>query len=103
LFSDPAAGERVAAILADPNGAWKGYALIAQAERLLARQSLSEQVATLDALAHARSRTASEWAVDRLTDIGTANAVAVLRKVQARSTPVGRLAERRLIVLGLQP
>lgn len=103
LFSDPAATERLRAILADPNGAWKGYALIAQAERSLANQSVGEQVATLDALAHTRSRTASEWAVDRLTDIGNADAVAVLRKVQARSTPVGKLAERRLLVLGVQP
>jgi HEAT repeat protein len=103
LFSDPAAGERIRAILADPNGAWKAYALIAQAQQLLARQSLSERVATLDGLAHSRSRTASEWAVDQLTDIGNPDAVAVLRKVQTRSTPVGKLAQRRLVVLGVQP
>lgn len=103
LFSAPQAAARLQAILDDPNGAWKGYALIAQGERTLATQSLTEQVATLDTLAHWRSRTLAEWAVDRLTDIGNAEAIAVLRKVRARTTPVGQLAERRLVVLGVQP
>lgn len=103
MFSAPAASARISAILADPNGAWKAYALMAQAQQSLSRQALDEQVATLDALAHGRSRTAAEWAVDRLTDIGNADAVAVLRKVRTRPTPVGKLAERRLLVLGVQP
>lgn len=103
LFSAPAASERIGAILNDPNGAWKAYALMAQAQQSLARQSLDQQVTTLDGLAHGRSRTAAEWAVDRLTDIGNADAVAVLRRVRTRATPVGKLAERRLLVLGVQP
>lgn len=103
LFPDRVAGERLQAILDDPNGAWKGYALIAQGQRRLAKESLTEQVATLDGFAHGRSRTLAEWAVDQLTDIGTADAAAVLRKVRTRSTPVGQLAERRLIVLETQP
>jgi hypothetical protein len=69
----------------------------------LSIQSLDEQVVTLDGLAHGRSRTLAEWAVDRLTDIGNADAAAVLRKLRARSTPVGRLAERRVVLLETQP
>jgi HEAT repeat protein len=103
LFSATAAGDRLQAILDDPAGAWKGYALVARGQRLLAKQSLTEQVTTLDGLAHGRSRTLAEWAVDRLTDIGNADAIAILRTVRERPTPVGRLAERRLLVLGVQP
>lgn len=103
FFRAAAAGARLQAILDDPNGVWKSYALIAQTERALVTQSATEQIATLDGLAHGRSRTAAEWAVDRLTDIGNADAVAVLRKVRDRQTPVGALAERRLAVLGALP
>jgi HEAT repeat protein len=103
FFSDPLAGERLLAILDDPNGAWKSYALIAQAERVLRIQSTAEQVSTLDALASGRSRNLAEWAVDRLTDIGNADAAAVLRKVRNRPTPVGAMAERRLSLIGAQP
>lgn len=103
FFSDPLAGERLQAILDDPQGAWKSYALIARAERLLKTQSTAEQVSTLDGLANGRSRKLAEWAVDRLTDIGNADAAAVLRKVRKRSTPVGAKAERRLEVIGAKP
>jgi hypothetical protein len=103
LFSAPAAGDRLQAILDDPRGAWKAYALVARSQRLLAKQSISEQIATLDTMANGRSRTSAEWAVDRLTDIGNPDAIAVLRKTRGRSTPVGQLAERRLLVLGVQP
>lgn len=103
LFAAAAAGQRLQAILDDPQGAWKSYALIALAERRLATQSTAEQVATLDALARGRSRTLAEWAVDRLTDIGNADAVAVLRRVLEKQTPVGPLAERRLRLLEARP
>jgi HEAT repeat protein len=99
LFAAAAAGQRLAAILGDPQGAWKSYALIALAERRLAIQSSAEQIATLDALARGRSRNLAEWAVDRLTDIGTAEAAEVLRAVRDRQTPVGPMAERRLRLL----
>ena len=103
FFSAAAAGARAQAILDDPRGAWKSYALIALVERRLATQSVGEQVSTLDQLAHGRSRTAAEWAVDRLTDIGTPDAVAVLRKVRDRATPVGAMADRRVKVLEAKP
>ena len=103
LFAAPAAGARLQAILDDPQGAWKSYALIAQAERRLAPQSSAERVRTLDGLASGRSRSLAEFAVDRLTDIGTADAIAVLRKVRSRPSPVGPMAERRLSILGAQP
>lgn len=103
FFPAGAAGERLQAILDDPQGAWKSYALVALGERRLAAQTTAEQVATLAALASGRSRTLSEWAVDRLTDIGNADAAAALRKVRDRQTPVGAMAERRLRVLEATP
>jgi hypothetical protein len=103
LFSADAAGERVAAILADPDGAWRSYALIAQSERRLARETAAQRLATLSDAANGRSRTLAEWAVDRLTDIGDDGAITVLRKVSGRATPVGAKAERRLAVLEAQP
>jgi HEAT repeat protein len=103
FFPAGAAGERLQAIVDDPQGAWKGYALVALGERRLAAQTTSEQVATLDALAGGRSRTLAEWAVDRLTDIGNADAAAVLRKLRDRQTPVGAMAERRLRALETTP
>lgn len=103
LFDDPLAGERLQMILDDPDGAWKSYALIARAERVLRTQSASDRIPTLEGLASGRSRSLAEWAVDRLTDIGNAEAAAVLRRIRTRSTPVGVLAERRLGVIGAQP
>ena len=103
FFKAADAGDRLQQILADPNGSWKSYAQIAQAERRLAGETASQQLQTLDELANGRSRSAAEWAVDRLTDIGGPGAIAVLRKVRERSTPVGAKAERRLLVLGAQP
>jgi hypothetical protein len=41
--------------------------------------------------------------VDRLTDIGNADAAAALRTVRDRQTPVGALAERRLRALEATP
>jgi HEAT repeat protein len=102
-FKNAAAAARLQEILADPQGAWKGYALIAVAQRQLAGQPAAAQIATLDALANGRSRTAAEWSVERLTDLGGSDAVAVLRKVRSKSTPVSRLAERRLHLLEAQP
>jgi HEAT repeats len=103
FFPSDAAGERLQAILDDPQGAWKSYALIALGERRLAAQTTAEQVATLAALANGRSRTLAEWAVDRLTDIGNADAADALRTVRDRQTPVGALAKRRLRVLETTP
>ncbi len=103
FFRAAAAGDRLQAILDNPYGAWKGYALVAVAERKLATQTAAERVATLEPLVVGRSRTLAEWAVDQLTDIGSPAAVTALRKAQTRSTPVSKLAERRLILLGAQP
>jgi hypothetical protein len=103
LFRARWAGERLEAILADPQGAWKSYALIAQAERRLAAQSSAERVSTLRGLAGGRSRTLAEWAVDKLTDIGTKDAAAALRSVRDKGTPVGAMAARRLAVIEPQP
>ena len=103
FFKAAAAGDRLQAILADPQGAWKSYALVAQAERSLAGKPAATQVVLLDGLANGRSRTLAEWSVDRLTDLGTADAADVLRRVRDRRTPVGPLAERRLLLIGAQP
>lgn len=103
FFAAPPAGERLQAILADPNGAWKSYALIALAERKLAQQSTAEQIQTLDGLARGRSRTLAEWSVERLTDIGTPAAAAALAKAADRSSPVGGMAARRLNLLEGKP
>jgi len=105
FFAAPAAAARLQAIVDDPQGAWKAYALIALTERQLAAQPPATQAATLAALARrsGRSRTQAEWAVDRLTDLGTPQAAAALRALSDRPTPVGRLAARRLLALEAQP
>jgi hypothetical protein len=103
LFSGAAAGNRLQEIVDDPNGAWKAYALIALGERRMAGQPQAQQVQILDAMARGRSRTQAEWAVDRLTDLGGADATAALRKLLTKETPVAAMAERRLKLLGAQP
>lgn len=103
LFGDPAAAARLDAILADPDGAWKAYALLGKAERALAGQPPARQVELLGEFAQLRSRTVAEWAVERLTDLGGAEAEAALRRASNRSTPVGAMAARRLTALGAQP
>jgi HEAT repeat protein len=103
LFGAAAAGTRLQEIVDDPQGAWKGYALVALGERRLAGQSKAQQVQILDGLARGRSRTLAEWSVDRLTDLGGPEAAAALRKLLDKETPVAALAERRLKLLGAQP
>lgn len=102
FFTDPVATARLDAILADPDGAWKAYALLARAERALAGQPASRQVELLDEFSQMRSRTVAEWAVDRLTDLEGPEAEAVLRRVSNRPTPVGAIASRRLLARGVQ-
>lgn len=103
LFAAPAAAARLDAILADPQAAWRAFALLAKAERALAGQPPAKQLGLLDQFSQIRSRTVAEWAVDRLTDLGGADAAAVLRRVSNRPTPVGAMAARRLAILGVQP
>jgi HEAT repeat protein len=103
FFQAAAASDRLQAILADPQGAWKGYAQVALAERALAGKSASAQVALLDTLANGRSRTLASWSVDRLTDLNTPAAADVLRRVETRQTPVAQVAARRLALIGAQP
>ena len=103
LFRAPAAGAKLDAILADPQSAWRAYALLGQAERALHGQTPARQVALLDELAQIRSRTVAEWAVDRLTDLGGPDAAAALQRASQRSTPVGKLAARRLAIVEQQP
>lgn len=103
FFADPAAAARLQAILDDPQGAWKSYALIAQGERRLAGQPPAGQVTILGELARGRSRTLAQWAVDRLTDLGTPDAVAALRAARTRPTAAGAMAARRVRILEAQP
>ena len=103
LFNAPAATARLDAILADPQGAWRAYALLAKAEHALAGQTPTQQLALLDEFSQMHSRTVAEWAVDRLTDLGGSGAADVLRRVSNRPTPVGRLAARRLAAMESQP
>lgn len=103
LFTAPAAAARLDAILADPQAAWRAFALLARAERALAGQPPAQQLALLDQFSQIRSRTVAEWAVDRLTDLGGSGAAAVLRRVSNRPTPVGALAARRLAIMEAQP
>ena len=99
FFTAPAAAAKLDAIIADPQADWRAYALLAKAERALAGQPPAQQVALLDEFAQMRSRTVAEWAVDRLTDLGGADAAAALRRATKRSTPVAGLAARRLRAL----
>lgn len=103
FFSAPAATAKLDAILADPQAAWRAYALLAKAEHALAGQPAAQQIALLDQFAQMRSRTVAEWAVDRLTDLGGPDAAAILRRVSNRPTPVGGIAARRLRLLEPQP
>ncbi len=103
LFAADVAGVRLQEILDDPFGAWKSYAVIAAAERRLAQQAPADRVQALGVLAQGRSRTAAEWAVERLTDIGGTESAAILRKVQERETPVARKAARRLLLIEARP
>jgi hypothetical protein len=74
--------------------------LIAVAQRRMAAQSTVDQIATLDTVANGRSRTAAEWAVERLTDIGDGDAAEVLRRVGERSTPIGAGRRRAVFRAG---
>lgn len=96
LFADARAGERLAAILADPHGPWKAWALVAEANRSLRGRDAAARATALEALAFdRRSRTLAEWAVDELSAEDTPEAAAALQRAGGRGGLIGDKAGRR--------
>ncbi len=99
-FSDSRAGQRLNEIIDAPDGAWKGYALAARANRDLRTADSAERVRTLEAHANNRySRTLAEWALQELTEEESSEAAEALQRVGAREGSIGAAAARRARIL----
>jgi HEAT repeat protein len=93
-----AARGRLQAILDDPDGRWKSYAVMALAQQNLRAESAPQQAQRLGALAGGRDRLVAAWALERLVDLGTPEAVAELAKTANRGGRLGAMAQRRLAI-----
>jgi len=99
-IDDAAARARLQAILDDPAGRWKSYAAIAITIGDMRSLSAAEKVAMLAPIARGRSRVASRWALEELTDLGTPEARAVIGTLADGTRPVAASARRRLAIAG---
>lgn len=97
-LSSTTARERLEQILNDPDGAWKSYAIIAQALQATAAASTHEQAATLETLARSGNRVVASWALDELTDSPSSESTAAIRRLSTRPSRIGRRAQLRLRV-----
>jgi len=93
FIGDARARERLEAIVADPYGRWKSYAVMALAERDIATAPPAMQASYLGRLAERRDRTVAAWSLDRLADLGTAEAAAETERLSQVGGRLGELAE----------
>lgn len=100
LFTDSRAGQRLEEIVDAPEGAWKGYAMAARANRELRTAAPAERVRALEGHANNRySRTLAEWALQELTAEESSAAAAALQRLGAREGSIGDAAARRARIL----
>ncbi len=92
----PAATARLQEILDDPQGHWKSYAAMALAQQDLAIAPPDMQAQQLAKLAGGQDRQVTDWALERLTDLGTPEAVAETAKLANRAGRVGWRAQLQL-------
>jgi HEAT repeat protein len=92
FIADAKARERLEAILADPYGRWRSYALMALAERDIAAAPPALQAAYLGRLAERRDRTVSAWCLERLAELGTPEAAAETARLSGAGGRLGELA-----------
>jgi HEAT repeat protein len=98
FLGTPEATARLNEILADPNGQWKSYAVMALAQHERASQSPPQQAATLERLARGRDRLVAGWALDELTDLPVPEAVQVIQQLASGKGVLGEKARFRLKV-----
>lgn len=89
---------RLQEIVDDPNGAWKSYALIAQAIQLQRTVSAADRAASLETMARSGNRAVASWALDELSDASGPEATEAIRRLSTRPSRVGRRAQLRLRV-----
>lgn len=90
------ARQRIDAIVADPNGSWRSYALIAQSLQHRSEQDSAEQAAALETLARSGDRIIAPWAMEELVDSPAPEATEAIRRLSARRSRVARDAQLRL-------
>ncbi len=89
---------RLQEILDDPNGAWKSYALIAQAIQAQRGASAADKATSLEAMARSGNRIVAGWALDALSDAPSPEATQAMRRLSLRPSRIGRRAQLRLRV-----
>jgi hypothetical protein len=95
----PEAQQAITRILADPNGHWKSYALMAQTVQQRRTQTPPQAVASLEGLVRGHDQVAATWALDELTDMTDPGAAQALRRL---SVPPGRFAAAAQIRIKIQ-
>ncbi len=87
--------KRLNEILADPQGEWKSYALIALTQqRLTAALSSSAKNALLASTANTSDSIVSEWAMEKLWRLGSTDGLSLLRQLAEEKGRAGERADR---------
>jgi len=89
---------RLQEIVDDPNGAWKSYALIAQATQAQRNASAASRAAGFEMMARSGNRIVASWALDELSDASSPEATEAIRRLSMRPSRIGRRAGLRLRV-----
>jgi HEAT repeat protein len=99
FFDAAAAGQRLAAILADPHATWQSHARIASAMRAGRTRSPSARVQELGRLAVDADGTVARWAIEELAGDGSPDALKALETAAQTDVQAGELARRQLDAL----
>jgi hypothetical protein len=92
FITEAQARQRLEAIVADPYGRWRSYAVMALAERDIAAAAPAQQASYLGHLAEQRDRTVAAWSLDRLAELGSAEAAAEIDRLSRGGGRLGQLA-----------
>jgi HEAT repeat protein len=98
-FDDAAAGDRLAAILADPGATWRSHARVASAMRTNRTRVPAARVQELGRLAADPDGTVARWAIEELAADGSPEALQALEKVARTDERAGQAARRQLDAL----
>jgi len=93
---------RLVDIINDPDGQWKSYAKMALAQHELRNKSIAQQLGILETLANDKNPRVGQWAVEKLADMSSPQANAILRKVEKYDNRPGRKAKRILSIRGVK-
>jgi HEAT repeat protein len=100
FFKDNRAVSRLREIIADPKAPWQTEAHIALLRIDLSKKVSQERLDLLQENLGYPNIAVRKWVIDEISELGTPEAIKVLRSVADKQTQEGKQAKRKLLALG---